>query len=70
MPCEWGESEDGFGDDVSAERRHADFTASGEGKWASFSASVECRARSGVGGSEDAMTSYADGVRSTSEASS
>lgn len=59
--------EDGL---LCAERCHAAFTDVGEGSCASFSERDECGCPAGAGGRDAAIMSYADGVRSTSEASS
>ena len=55
---------------LCAERCQAALTDVGEGSWASFSARLGCWGAVGTGGSDAAIMSYADGVRSTSEASS
>ena len=53
-----------------AERCHAALAAVGEGSCASLSERVVCCGALGVGGMDRSIMSYADGVRSTRDASS
>ena len=55
---------------LCADRCHASLAEVGEGNWASFSERDGCCGWPGAGGKEAAIMSYAEGVRSTSEASS